>query len=504
MVREPPSRPPEPDSTASAGGPLRVRGGSELRVASDGMLVYRAQLTDHATELDSIRGELLGILARLERVAVPWGVWTALDVAMGRAGHAAELVRALADAVAATAERYADGELRADRVVSAAGTLLAILVVPAQLRYLLVIAPARALLFALLVVRPMLTNPAAAIGVGRSALDWFQRNQQLVSNPVFATLVEQIVENTDDAVMSTLFGAAASAALGEHGLGVTDVATSAGLTAAVAAPLGMLRESPVDIRRRSAGLLTAPAGSAHERLRRIPDEGVVRIEKFQAPGEPDRYVVYVPPTASFSPFNTGVAADLASNVAAVAQGSAGAERSVRQAMDAAGVTADSPIQLVGFSQGAVIAQSIAASGDYTVVGMEDHGGPSGKMMVDPAVSGYSVRHLDDPIPSLGGAPVDDGRIRLERLAYAPGEIPEGVALPAHQREAYLTTAGLIDRAESPELRRQLAAMNAFTAEFATRADIRMTVSEYDTFRVSTPESGSLSVGADRRAGGGSH
>ncbi|MFW8745993.1 hypothetical protein, partial [Mesorhizobium japonicum] len=76
--------------------------------------------------------------------------------------------------------------------------------------------------------------------------------------------------------------------------------------------LGLLKESPVDVQRVQQASVAAPPVGARARLDRVPEVDQVRIERYTAPGEPDRFVVYVGPPETFAPRPQGEPWDLAS------------------------------------------------------------------------------------------------------------------------------------------------------------------------------------------------
>jgi hypothetical protein len=227
----------------------------------------------------------------------------------------------------------------------------------------------------------------------------------------------------------------------------------------------------------------APSG-AEERLARVPSDEQIRIERYTAPGAPPRYVVYVAPTQTFSPIAGEEPWDLTSNVAGVAGLPAGSIRATEQAMADAGITADSEVVLVGFSQGGLVADAVAASGDWNTVGLETYGDPGGGIELPEGIRGVAVRHSDDFVVATGGAQQATDRTIVERRAYPEGStIPSDLPAPAHQKRAYAETARLLDAARSPELRAELDALDAFTRDYAGRDGSEITTFSYRAERV---------------------
>jgi len=209
---------------------------------------------------------------------------------------------------------------------------------------------------------------------------------------------------------------------------------------------------------------TAPS-SSEERLRRVPEgEAQLRLERYDAPGRPPRWIVYVGPTYDFAvtgdqPF------DMTSNMHGVAGGSPASLRAVELALADAGVSPEDEVQFVGFSQGGMIAARAVESGQWNAVGLETYGGPVGNVDIPASVHGITVRHTDDLVPGTGGPDAPDSLVHVEQRAYPPGEPMPAIPAPAHQRSSYLATARQIDGAESELLRAEVARLNSFGADY---------------------------------------
>lgn len=315
--------------------------------------------------------------------------------------------------------------------------------------------------------------------------EWLGANPQVYTNPEFVELVRRVVTGADDAALGFAgFSPLLLAVLGPRGLGILGVQPSAHAVMTGAALTGapVLRETDVRIARAGEPeTASAPVGAAG-RFDRIPLDDHVRIELHGDPANPDSASVYIAPTKSFDPTAADEPWDLTSNIAAVAGMSAGSQRAVEMAMRNAGLTADTPVVIVGYSQGALIAERIAASGVWNVRAVETYGGPSGGTALDPAISGLAIRHTDDLVTALGGPHEPGERIAVERRAFPAGAaIPTADPLPGHQRTTYAETAALLDAARSPQVRAQLDAVDALTGGGA-QGD-RVTVLTYRAERV---------------------
>jgi hypothetical protein len=235
----------------------------------------------------------------------------------------------------------------------------------------------------------------------------------------------------------------------------------------------------------------APNGCL-DRLSRVPENNQVRIERYDAPGSPPRYVVYVGPTETFSPVATDNQEpwDLTSNVSGVAGLDSGSLRSTELAMHDAGIRTSDEVQFIGFSQGGLVAARLAASESWNAVGLETYGAPTGGIALPEGLHGMAIRNTDDFIPALAGPQIDHHLLQVERRAFPEGvPIPTAEPAPAHQRQAYAATASAVDVAESRAVREQITAMDTFTAQYAQRDGSSITVMTYHAERGGTKQLG---------------
>jgi len=145
---------------------------------------------------------------------------------------------------------------------------------------------------------------------------------------------------------------------------------------------------------------------------------------------------------------------------------------------------------------------VAASGEWNVVGLETHGAPAGNIELPAGMAGMAVRNTDDFIPALAGPQTDAHLLQVERRAFAEGQpIPTDLAAPAHQRSAYVATAAVIDADLAPQLREQIATMDAFAGDYVAMDGATMTVSTFHGERID-PDAEAPPVGARRISGGG--
>jgi hypothetical protein len=306
---------------------------------------------------------------------------------------------------------------------------------------------------------------------------------ELITSPEFVRLVSLIATSIDAGTLGVLGVPPAIAAALDVGPD-SGVAAGALTVTALGTLIGMFRETPVTVEAvRTTQVFAAPEG-ARQRMNEIPEGDQIRIEKYEADGLPPRYVVYVGPTETFSPYAREEPFDLTSNVTGVAGLSPASFRAVEAAMEQAGVTADDQVVVSGFSQGGLIATMIAGSGDWNVYGLETYGAPAGNIPLPDGLHGFAARNTDDFIPALAGPQLDHSVMQIEREAYREGaEMPTALPAPGHQRFAYTQLADAIDGAEASVVRSEVRRIDAFTAEYLALPGGQATSTTYHATRV---------------------
>jgi hypothetical protein len=419
--------------------------------------------------LPPLRADLLAMAPATAARSVP-EVHAACTLTSSAATEAEAAARALRFAIA----RYSDAEHEQLQRTLRLGEQLGIVLGPILRDLLLLCLPGVAV--AGIVGAP---SPAQVAALKH----WMVQHPEIITDPAFVEAVRAAVMGMDDAVGSAL-GLPPGVAGGIAALGGF-VGAQAGAPYLIGAgqPLGLFHDGPVHIDRVSTTReVTGPVGSVG-RLARVPEGNQVRIERYDAPGEKPRYVVYVGPTETFSPVADHEPWDLTSAVTGVAGLDAGSLRATHAAMHDAGIRPGDEVQVVGFSQGGLVAARITASTDWNVVGLETYGAPAGNIDLPSGLHGMTVRNTDDFVPALAGPQLDHHLLQIERRAFEPGSpIPTDLLAPAHQRSAYVATASEIDTALSPEVRDQVAAMDQFTADYTERHGSSITVMTYHAER----------------------
>jgi hypothetical protein len=486
-VRDPgPVPPPNPIPTPEMGGPLLVTPAGTTLVATDGLHAHLEQIA--ALSL-SLAGESRAVAA-LEAEA-EWSAVVGAPASARRSGteletarrstHAAaqlstRLERALCDAIAGYDEAESAALAQADRGAAVFGAESGPVI-----RALL---PGMAVLGVLAYLASKMPDP----GGSRAALvkQFFLQHPGLITGRRFVEGVRLFTQGLDETTSSVL-GVPAPLAYALGAAGVTGVRTSARGLLTVGPLVGLFHETPVKVDRVSTTTVADPPSGAVERLARVPEGNQVRIEKYQAPGEPNRFVVYVGPTETFSPVADHEPWDMTSNVGGVGGVDVGSVRATDLAMHDAGIGAGDEVQFVGYSQGGLVTTMLAGSGEWNAVGLQTFGAPAGNIELPEGLSGMAVRNSDDFIPMLAGPQLDHHLLQVERQAFADGTaLPTYHAAPAHQRDAYVATAEAVDSATSSAVRDQNAALDSFTADYVDRPGSTVTAMIYHGERVQHP------------------
>lgn len=430
------------------------------RLAGLDRLVTMSRLQAVGAPAEAARAELdidqaMIVMVELETQArgLQWALGTAADGYAWVERFAGELGRQVAGDLSALAGRMLPGLLLAAggsaAVAGVGGLVVASAVAPGGLGRLLGrgLAPG---------------VPTAPSGVAE--------HNELLNNPVTAGLVRDATQALGNlALGATGMPTQLATALGGTGLGV---AFAAGGVMRTGSALGMFEETPVRVAdSRSTRVDAAPAGFA-ERLDRVPDTeetggAQVVIERYESAGEPDRFEVYIAGTVTFSPVADDEPWDMTSNLANAAGFDGGSYASVTAAMQEAGITAESPVQFTGYSQGGGTAARLAASGEWNTQGLATFGGPTGQIRIPEGFPAVIVEHREDIVPALGGAQLNRGAVLVEREIFGGREVPSGVAVPAHHLEYYAETAALMDLDRNDRLTHAIASLDAFGAGAST-------------------------------------
>jgi hypothetical protein len=305
----------------------------------------------------------------------------------------------------------------------------------------------------------------------KAAQAFLRGHNSLLTNPDTVRALREVMMATDD-FGEGLIGVPPLLArtLGDQGLGFLGVPSSAATVAGIGGALGFLKESGVAVRPAGAEAAVTPAAGIRDRAERIPvvtengNHAQIRIDRYSTPGKPDSFDVYIGGTASFALKTGQQPFDFTSDIVGVAQESPASARAVAQAMRDAGITPDSPVVLNGYSQGGLLASLVAASGDFSVKGVVTFGAPSGQVPIPEGIPVLALRHTEDIVPATGGDDRTHQAVVVQRSLFDHQPIPAGAAVPGHALGYYEQTAGLVDDAQSDELRRMVAHIDSFGSD----------------------------------------
>jgi pimeloyl-ACP methyl ester carboxylesterase len=220
-----------------------------------------------------------------------------------------------------------------------------------------------------------------------------------------------------------------------------------------------------DLRSGHLASVSPPTGIG-ELVGRIPTgDEQIRIERY--PGtDGDRWIVLIDGTRSGSLGTEGEPWDMASNLQGIAGVPSASTEAVLEAMRRAGIDAQDPVLLVGYSQGGLIAARVAEQRG-TAAGLVTVGSPIAGLPLPRDIPVLAIEHTEDPVPALGGVAgagtaASLSTVTVRRTLYADAPPSDDRLVPAHQFARYRETAELVDASEDS----RLAPIRAVLAEFA--------------------------------------
>lgn len=293
--------------------------------------------------------------------------------------------------------------------------------------------------------------------------EFVREHNEWLNNPLTADIVRGATQMLGTASLGAVLPQGLAVLLGTMGVGT---ATAAGGVMRAGGTLGMLSETPVRLVESRSVPTDAPAAGYADRFARVPDTDLtdgaqVVIERYETPGEPDRFEVYVAGTVTFSPAPGTEPWDMTSNLSNAAGFDGGSYRATIEAMQAAGITPESPVQFTGYSQGGGTVARLAASGEWNTQGLLTFGGPTGQIPIPGGFPAVIVEHREDIVPALGGDHLETSAVLVEREVFGGREVPDHVAVPAHHAEYYAETAALMDRESDERVQSAIASFDAF-------------------------------------------
>lgn len=310
---------------------------------------------------------------------------------------------------------------------------------------------------------PEQLRDAAASTVAEAAGRGLEGVGRRLATPEGVALARWLVTLLDDTGLGAVgIPPALVPVIGEPGLGLTGVTSSAAVLTGLAALFGVHGTAPARVERVStAGGVpasapttlerrTPPPQSVSERVARIPDSSgpQVRVEQFNGATGP-RFEVYIAGTNPAAEAGGVNPFDMASNGALVAGlTNASSAQAVELALADAGATVSSEVVFTGHSQGAAVATVLAESGQWTTAGLITIGGPLGDFPITGDYPAIVIEHDDDVVTAASGVRRETNALVVSTTAY-PGGASE-VFLP-HAATTYQSTAARVDSSDDPAL-----------------------------------------------------
>ena len=448
---------------------LAIGGPDWASVVTTDLLEQVQQLRLLGGELTHYRAELAGIdrlvsMGALHAVDSPFSAIAAeraIDDASAAITRSTGTSELLARALAIAADGYAFAEIAAAHAAQQLSAVLGY-----GLGYLfpalaLVALPGVSVAAGGLALAYALASEDAKKQFGRNLSGWLRNQSAVLSDPRVVDLVRLSVMSVDDFGGGLLhLPAGIESLVGDEGLGILGLDTSAAALVLVAQGYGALSETPVVVSVRGTTSGGTPPQGFADRVDRIPTGAAqVRIDRYSEPDKPDRFEVYLAGTADFSLTARDDAWDMTSNALGLASGSAGSYRAAIEAMKLAGIDASSSVVFTGYSQGGLVAAQLASSGDYNTEGLYTLGAPAGQVAVPASIPYVALEHTEDLVPALGGTWASSEPVLVRRAVFDQRPLDTDIAFPAHQLSYYRQTAVLLDRSDNGRVGDALRSLN---------------------------------------------
>lgn len=174
--------------------------------------------------------------------------------------------------------------------------------------------------------------------------------------------------------------------------------------------------------------------------------GHVRVDTVVGTDGVERVVVYVPATTNWT-VGSGNGTDMQSNLETMAGEDSAMRQVVRHALTDAGVDSSTEVMMVGYSQGGIVAMSLASDSAFTaqhnVTTVVTVGSPVSDYRVDESVEVLSIEHSEDLVPQLDGS-INPDEPNWTTVVTDPQLDPHQGAHDAHSGDVY---ADAIERIE---------------------------------------------------------
>lgn len=218
--------------------------------------------------------------------------------------------------------------------------------------------------------------------------------------------------------------------------------------AALSIPLHLLspQQQTIQARALSTEPTRAPQSLA-ELAQRIPeghaDSPQIRIERYGTASQPS-WVVYAAGTIAMRPNARGEPWDLTSNLDLMARKKSDSQRALELSMKKAGISETDHVVFVGFSQGGMLAATLASSGRAGPTDLVTFGAPVSHLDLSSVGTVIAVEHHEDLVPALGGDASGSANDRTVLRASAQVPLAQEDSLPAHNLQRYTETAHRLD------------------------------------------------------------
>ncbi|GAB3795301.1 hypothetical protein GCM10028798_03820 [Humibacter antri] len=461
-------------------GDITISGGS-TEVTSDALLVAHTALRSLSGTLDELVHELRPALA-LGADLVP-GI-TLVSIAVQDAARLAQIAatgiraaaarsRRLADGLLEAAGRYDDADRNADArmadLSTVAGWAFGRLAPLAAFAAILALPELLATFGIAFSIGSLVAGSPQAFlkNLGTNLGDVAGSKARLLRDPRAVSLIRFAVSAADDAMLGAAGLPLPFAALADdRGTRTFGLRGGGSVVVGSGHAIGAFKETAVSVERTSTGTVAPPAGFA-DLAARIPPSRAgspqIRVERYAGAGGEPAYIVYVGGTVDTGPVAGGEPFDMTSNLNGVAQLDPASLRATQQAMREAGIRPGDTVIPVGYSQGGIVATSVAMAGDYDIPALVTFGSPTAGVDVPSSTVDVAVEHSDDLVPALGGIPLaaDRGggdRIVVTRQTYSGGVPPGSSPIDAHLMNEYAITAHEMDAAQDSRLAAALATL----------------------------------------------
>lgn len=219
----------------------------------------------------------------------------------------------------------------------------------------------------------------------------------------------------------------------------------------------------------------APKGVAGA-LKRMPSSSAqVAVEKYTMADGATRYVTYVKGTQNSVPWEGGEEDpwDMKSNLELYQGHRSASYQATVDALAAAGAEPGDRVDIVGYSQGGMIAAHLAMESDYDVAMQLTAGSPQESSLGD-GQTRIQLSHSDDVVAKLAAGGSATGTGSPDSFTATREVDPQDglydLSLQPHALEAYIETAQMVDDSSDPRAE----ALDAYWRELGDAVEIERT------------------------------